>query len=81
MTEIRIDRLTLQAGALSKGDARRLARLVGDAVSRWSLSSGTAVRADQLQVSVAARPGDSVEQIAVSVAAAIESAVRQAGES
>lgn len=80
MSDIRIDRLTLHAGALSEGDGRRLARLVGDAISRWPLRNGT-VRTDALHVSVVSRPGDGVEQIAMSVATAIESAVRQVGAS
>jgi len=74
---VRVDRLSLHAGALSEAQARRLAELVGLALGRVSLPAAGVPR----DVSVTVPAGGSVEQLAESVVRAIEAALRVDGAS
>jgi hypothetical protein len=75
---VRIDRLSLRAGALSEAEARRLAELVGLALGRASLPA-LAGPPGAVSVTVPARDGRTLEQLAESVAQAIEAALRLDG--
>lgn len=71
---VTIGRLTLHAGALSEAEARRLADLVGLALGRVPMRP-----TDTVAVSVPAQAGRTVEQIAETVAHAIEDALHADG--
>ena len=74
---VRIDRLSLHAGPLSEAQARRLAELVGLALGRVPLRG-----AENVSVSVPAlggADGRTLEQLAESVAQALEAALRLDG--
>jgi hypothetical protein len=71
---VTIGRLTLHAGPLSDAEARRLAELVGLALARVP-----ARPADTVAISVPAQTGQTVEQIANTVAQAIEASLRVEG--
>jgi hypothetical protein len=73
---ISIDRLSLNTGPMSAGDARRLAELVGLALGRMEppkTDTGT------VSVTVPPQEGRSVEQVADAVTRAIEAALRVEG--
>jgi hypothetical protein len=75
-TSVRIDRLTLRAGAISESDARRLAELVGFALGRLPATTNTVNAPATVAVTVSPQEGRSVEQIADAVASAIADALR-----
>jgi hypothetical protein len=68
---VTIGRLSLHAGPLSDAEARRLAELVGLALGRVPLRP-----AENVTVSVPPQTGRTVEQIADTVARAIEDQLR-----
>ena len=78
---VRIDRLSLRAGALSEAEARRLAELVGLALGRAALGQASIAGAGPRAVSVTvpAQDGGAVEQLADAVVHAIEAALRLDG--
>ena len=81
---VRIDRLSLRAGSLSESEARRLAELVGLALGRAALGRAALGRASvagprSVSVTVPARDGGAVEELAEAVAHAIEAALRLDG--
>lgn len=83
---MRIDRLSLRAGALSEAEARRLAELVGLALGRAALGRAALGRASiagaapsSVSVTVPAQDGGGVEELAEAVALAIEAALRLDG--
>ncbi len=77
--DLRVDRLTLRAGALSEAQARRLAELVGLALGRAPMLAGTH-RTVSVTVPAAGADGErSVEQLAEAVVQAIEAALRVDG--
>ena len=73
---VKIDRITLRAGAMSESDARRLAELVGLALGRMPATATAATTPSSIAVTVSPQEGRSVEQTADSVAAAIADALR-----
>jgi hypothetical protein len=72
---VRIDRLSLHAGALSEAQARRLAELVGLALGRVPMPTSGVPR----DVSVTVPAGGSVERLAEAVVQAVEAALRADG--
>lgn len=74
---VRLDRLSLHAGALSEAQGRRLAELVGLALGRASMPATGMPR----DVSVTVPAGGSLEQLADAVVRAVEAALRADGAS
>jgi hypothetical protein len=72
---VRVDRLSLHAGAMSEAQGRRLAELVGLALGRLSMPAFGVPR----DVSVTVPAGGSVEQLAEAVVRAVEAALRTGG--
>jgi hypothetical protein len=79
---VTISRLSLHPGALTEAQARRLAELVGLALGRIPARSADSVpvrAADSVAVAVPPQSGKTLEQIADTIARAIEDALRMDG--
>jgi len=68
MSELQIDRLTLQVSGLDETEGRRLALLLSQTLGAAELPPGTAARIEQASVAVAGRPGEDLERLAQRIA-------------
>jgi hypothetical protein len=73
---IEIGRITISAGPRSEAEARRLARLIGEALAQWPIESGSIGR---LAVTAHASGTAPVEQLAGDIVASIHAAAQAAG--
>jgi hypothetical protein len=73
--DLHVDRLTLRLAGLSASDGRRLAHLVAGCLASAD-APGAATSTARLRVSVAPRPGESLESMAQRIAAELVYALR-----
>lgn len=77
--DVRIDRVRLRAAGIAEDSAQKLAELIGQRLSSAVASIPVPGRLSRLDVTVAARAGDSLDDLADAAAAEVLRAVSASG--